>query len=370
MAALALPAFAVAAEPGAIKGTVTGEGHGGLADVQVCAWDETQGVEGCVKSEVGGAYEIPDLPAGEYLVEFWPAGLNYVWEYYGGSRSVPTPVTVAGGETKSGIDAELEAGATISGVVSAAATGLPASEVIVCAFKQSEFVYGCDLTDGSGSYAITGLAGGQYEVEFQPENFRELVGQDYSLGLVTVQPHAATTGINQALVATGQITGTVRLAATGAPLSGVRVCVTEAEFLETLGCVTTSASGGYRFTGFWPGTVKIVFSAEATEFPDQRAVADAYPTQWWNGASTFATATPIQTAPPAIISGIDASLGPPASPVVPAPVVPVTPVSKAIKKPKPLKCRKGAVKRKLHGKVRCVRRHTATKHRHRHKKPA
>jgi hypothetical protein len=134
--------------------------------------------------------------------------------------------------------------------------------------------------------------------------------------------------------------------------------------------VTTSASGGYRFTGFWPGTVKIVFSAEASEFPDQRAVADAYPTQWWNGASTFATATPIQLAPPAIISGIDAALGPPAAPAVPAPVVPVTPVPKVIKKPKPPKCRKGTVKRKLHGKVRCVRRHTATKHRHRHPKPA
>jgi hypothetical protein len=57
---------------------------------------------------------------------------------------------------------------------------------------------------------------------------------------------------------------------------------------------------------------------------------------------------------------------------VPPPVVPTPPVvKKATPQPKPLKCGKGFVKRKIHGKQRCVRvHHKAAKHKHRHKKSA
>jgi hypothetical protein len=52
--------------------------------------------------------------------------------------------------------------------------------------------------------------------------------------------------------------------------------------------------------------------------------------------------------------------------------VPTPPlVKKATPKPKPLRCGKGFVKRKVHGKRRCVRvHHKAAKHKHRHKKSA
>src|SRR6185503_3057218 len=140
----------------------------------------------------------------------------------------------------------------------------------------------CAETKGAGSYSIDGLAGGQYEVEFFPEETgQDLTAAPYGLGLVTVPAKGEAHGINQALQPGGQIRGTVRVAATGAPLAGVRVCLTEAEFLEPLGCLTTPASGGYRFTGLWRGSFKVVFSAGANEFPDGHTIIDAYPTQWW-----------------------------------------------------------------------------------------
>ena len=366
LAALALPASGMAAEPGAIAGTVTGEGHGGLSGVEVCAEEEFP----CVKTNGSGEYELTGLEAGQYKIHFRPGELsNYVPQYYSGKSSWQTAdlVTVVSGVTTPGIDATLEQGAMIKGVVTAAATGLPVAGVIVCAFGVSVELVRCAESNGAGSYSIVGLAGGQYEVEFFPEETgRDLVAAPYSLGLVNVLPKFETSEINQALVAGGQIAGTVRVAATGAPLAGVRVCISEAEFLERLGCITTPASGGYRFTGLWRESFKVVFSAAPGEFPDPKAIADPYPTQFWKGAATFATATPIAITPPAIVSGVDAALGPP--PVVLPPTPPVAPVTKVVKKPKPLVCRKGFVKRKFHRKARCVRRHKAAKHKRHHKK--
>ena len=374
LAALALPASGLAAGTGKITGTVTKEGGGGLAGVRVCPWvyegPEEEELK-CAETVAGGAYEITGLPKGKYVVEFWAKGQNYVWEFYANTRDfeAATPVVVNAGETKSGIDAELEIGSMITGVVTGAPSGQPAPGVNVCAFSVTEFTAECAKTGASGQYTIVGLSAGQYEVEFNPlGNGQGLLGQMYSLGLVTVPAKGTKTGVNQALQAGGQIRGTVRLAATGAPLGGVRVCLTEAEFLETWACLTSPPSGLYGFIGLPAGSYKVVFSAGASDFPDPKPIVDSYPTQWWNGASTFATATPIAITPPTIVDGADAALGPP--PVVPVTLPPVLPVTSPIKKKvvrKPLKCHKGTVKRKVRGKTKCVIRHKPPKHKRHHK---
>jgi hypothetical protein len=106
----------------------------------------------------------------------------------------------------------------------------------------------------------------------------------------------------------------------------------------------------------WPGSYKVVFSPEpsGTEGPS------SFPTQWWGGQSTFASAALIEITPPAIVNNIDASLT-----ALPTPT-PVTPIPPPVVK-KPLKCKRGFVKRKVHGKQRCVKRHKAKpKPRHKH----
>jgi hypothetical protein len=379
--ALALPATGEAAGPGAITGTVSGEGAGVLAGVEVCAenveaFEEEFKLE-CAETGIDGTYSITGLAVGEYLVSFWPpSGSNYVEQFYDGQSSweEATPVQVAAGETKPGIDARLEKGATISGFVKAAATGLSVPGVLVCAFSTDGPGSGCAETNDVGGYTILGLSSGLYEVEFHPlETGQDVVSQQYAGGLVFVPAGGEVTGINEALPPGGQISGTVRAAATGTPLAGVEVCITEAEETWSLGCLKTPASGGYRFTGVWSGSFKIVFSPEASELENgepSKITADPYPTQWWNGQPTFAAATPIGVTAPAVVTGIDGSLGP--GPVVsasaPAPPAPVTAVVKP--KPKPLKCGHGKVKakRKVKGKqIRvCMKRHKPKKHHGKH----
>jgi hypothetical protein len=371
--ALALPAVGEAAGPGGISGTVRGEGVG-LAGVLVCAGRVSGPEEGeCEETEPDGAYEIGGLAAGEYIVAFRPPStLNFVRQFYdGASTELAAKHVIVGVGTIPGIDAVLAKGAKISGTVTAMATGLPVKGVAVCAYTADFGGFGCAQTNVVGAYVIQGLAAGSYEIEFFPtEGGQNVVGTTYP-GLVTVPAGGEVPGVNAALPQGGQIEGTVRLAATGAPVKGVEVCITEAEEAWLLGCLKTPASGAYRFTGLWNASFKVVFSPEASEFEEGQEFGlapDAFPTQWWNGQSTFAAATPIAITPPGVIGGIDGSLGP--GPVVSPPVStpPASPVTAPVKpKPKPLKCKRGFVKRTVKGKpARCVKRHKPKRHHHKH----
>jgi hypothetical protein len=385
--ALALPALGEAAPlTGGISGTISEAGAGGLAEAEACAEALTPGATEfeCARTTFGGAYTIAGLAPGSYAV--WlgpPRGTNFVSQYYGGAqlRESATPVPVTAGTTTPNISATLERGATISGVVRAAATGLPVANVEVCAFVTGGGGGGCGETDAGGAYRVLGLAAGTYSVEFFAyETGQNLLSQPYELGPITLAAGQERTGVDASLQSGGQITGTVRAAATGAPLKGVDVCLTEAGETWPLACLKTPASGAYRFIGVWTGSFKVVFSPEATELEEGEyweLTRDAFPTQWWNGQPTFAAATPIAAAAGATVSGIDGNLGPgpPAPPVVTAPSAPAPAPVVATPKPQPapLKCHKGFVKKTVKGRTRCVKakRHKP-KHRHhrkRHPKP-
>jgi hypothetical protein len=373
----ALPGGAAAAGTGGISGTVTSAATGDpLEEVEVCA-ESTHEAFRCAESEAGGTYEITMLPADEYVVEFFPFSSSYApqWWKESETRSGATAVVVAEGVTTTGTDAALIASASISGTITAAATGAPVREVEACATDGT--LEKCAEANSRGEYTIGGLTAGSWELYFEVFGTgQNVISQPYAGGLVTLTKGQAKTGVNAALVAGGAIGGTVRLAATGKPLAGVKVCITEASELFTLGCITSPASGGYRFTGLWHTAFKIVFSPEASELFDPAfmqsgakyvTVPDAYPTLWWNSKPTFATADPIAVTPPGVILGIDGSVGPP--PVVPTPPATVLPVPPPpVKKKAVLICHKGFAKKKVHGKQRCVKR-KAVHHRRKHAKP-
>jgi hypothetical protein len=358
---LALPASAMAAEAtttGSIEGTVSAEGIEPIGEVEVCAKAVDESSYKCTLPE-GGSYEIPELPAGEYKVGFWPTG-NYVTQFW---RDAPTwnqatALTVTEGETLREIDATLVPGAVIKGIVTASATGLPVGEVEACA--TSGEIERCAESNPAGEYSIDGLAGGQANLWslyfYAQDSVADVVSEPYSGGAIEISS-GESKSVNVALGPGGQIAGTVRLASTGAALDGVQVCVTTASSPTPLGCLRTPSSGAYRFMRVWPGSYKVVFSPEPTGLEGP----DPYPTQWWGGQSTFAAAAPIEVTPPAVVDNIDASLVAP-----PAPATPIT--TPVVKKPL-LKCKRGYLKRKVHGKQRCVRRHKAKpKPRHRHHK--
>jgi hypothetical protein len=368
---LALPASAMAeeteAETGTITGTVIEAAASPVVEVEVCAAEIINKSNfKCVTTEADGTYEIAGLSPGAYNVGFWTTR-NYVVQFWKDEPTweTATPVIVAPGLQTPEIDAVLEVGATISGTVTAAATGTPVEKVEACA-KLVELgperkleLERCAKTNAAGEYTIDGLVAGQWSINFYAQQAEaDVVSAPYAQPTVEVGPQQNLTGVSEALIPGGQIAGTVRLAGTGAPVGGVQVCVTTASSPTPLGCLRTPSSGAYRFMRIWPGTYKVVFSPEpsGTEGPN------SFPTQWWGGQSTFAAAAPIEITPPAIVNNIDASL---IAPPTPAPVTPITaPVVK-----KPLKCKSGFVKRKVHGKQRCVKRHKPQpKPRHKHHK--
>jgi hypothetical protein len=346
--------MAAEGEPG-ITGTVTEAAGSPVVGVEVCAAEIINKSNfKCVTTEVDGTYEIAGLSPGAYNVGFWTTH-NYVVQFWKDKPTweTATPVTVAGEQPTPDINAVLQVGATISGTVTAAATGAPVEKVEACA-KLVESGPGpelklerCAKTNAAGEYTIDGLVAGQWSINFYAQQAEDdVVSAPYVQPSVALGPQQELGEVNVALMPGGQIAGTVRLAGTGVPLGGVQVCVTMASSPAPLGCVHTPSSGAYRFMRVWPGSYKVVFSPEGSS----NEGPTLYPTQWWGGQSTFAAATPIEITPPTIVNNIDASLIAP-----PAPVVPIaTPIAK-----KPLKCKRNFVKRKVHGKQHCVKRHKA-----------
>lgn len=374
----ALPAGAVAAEgeTGNITGQVTEAAGKPVVEVEVCAEAVDESHFKCTTTGPDGTYEIPDLAPGKYKVGFWTTR-NYVVQFWEDELTwgTATPVPVAGGQPTPDINAVLEVGATISGTVTAAATGAPVEEVEACAILGE--IERCATTGAAGQYTIDGLVEGTWNVYFYAQKANvDVVSPPYPTA-VMLGPQQPLSGVDAALGPGGQITGTVRLASTGGPLGGVLVCATMASSSTPLACLRTPSSGAYRFTRVWPGSFKVVFSPEPKELFDpehlgeaeamerEEAAAghgsDSYPTQWWGGQSNFAAAASIGITPPAIVNNIDAAL---VAPATPSPVTPVT--TPAVKKPM-LKCKRGFLKRKVHGKQRCVKRHKA-KPKPRHKR--
>jgi hypothetical protein len=377
--------------PTKITGTVSAEGGGLFANVEVCVYvygSPTLGalVE-CKLTGSSGTYEFVGLAAGQYTVEFNPpAPAKYLTQFYAGAGSAvqATPVTVAAETTTPNINATLvkkppSGPARISGTVTAEGGG-PAEGVKVCIKQVGAVQPLCELTASNGGYTFGGLATGEWGITFNAQGTgKNLLSLAYpnkeiweTPTPITLTPGAEET-IDVALRIGGQISGTVRLAATGAPVAGVRVCLTESAEFAALACLTTPSTGRYSFIAVWPGSFKVVFSAAAADFPDASPIGDPYSTQWWSGQPTYGTAVPIAVAPPTPITGVDASLAPiPAvTPSAPSSTTTTTPaatttsttvapplvviVAAAKTASKKLKCRTGFTKRKVKGKPRCVK---------------
>jgi hypothetical protein len=181
---LAIPTAAGAAEPGSIEGEVRAASVSEPPKTLVCAQLPTGKPEGCTSTLPDGTYLLPGLPPGDYKVQFIPAGslynlLNQFYDHE--SRFADADVlSLAAGETKTGIDADLEAGAEIRGTVYSAATGAPLQEVPVCALFVEEGGQEwrpkeCVSTSSGGDYTLRSLPSTAYKVVFSLE-FKDLFG--------------------------------------------------------------------------------------------------------------------------------------------------------------------------------------------------
>lgn len=365
------PAAASAAPTGAIEGTVTGtDTLEGIEGVEVCATRyEPTYLESCEITAADGTYAIEGLGAGEYDVAFYARAVGY--------RSQFLPPVTVGTEPVTGVDVELAPFSQITGTVTRSADGQPVEGVEVCAWEltgEEEYV-ACANTEADGTYVLEELEPGEYGVEFWPyETGQNLIGEVYDnrerwqeADPVVVGEGETVSGVDAALDPGATISGHVYATASGAALEEIPVCAIKVLTGELWVCDWTRPDGGYELPFLAGGQYKVVFSIDFAEWYEEEFEEeedDGYPTEFWNEQTSLAAANVIALGTGQTITGIDDRLGSPATggsatvqvhmppPELPK-VAPVTTLPAPVARHR--HCRKGFKRKKVHGKVRCVR---------------
>lgn len=258
-----------ALEAGAtISGTVT-QTVGGAPVVGATVQFFTLGVpsSGSVITDSQGAYRSPGLSNGSYFVRVTPpAGSTLIGELHnniacpGGTctpnQGTPVAVSVPGNTV---VNFTLDAGATISGTVTNASSGLPVVGVAVQFSVGGIFGVGSATTDSLGNYVSPGLPTGSYRVRAVPLAATGLIAQVYNnvpcpgsschglTGSALDVTAAGNTTINFALQPGATLTGTVTNASTGLPVIGATVGIFSNSGLS-IGSVSTDNAGRYVST--------------------------------------------------------------------------------------------------------------------------
>jgi len=374
-AALLVPATALGASSSAIKGTVSAPV--GVSEVEVCLVEPLPS-EACVFPEGNGTYVLPVPAAGVYQVEFAPSYRSHlIRQYYNhkAKLSEANKVVVPAAANVEGIDANLEIGGQIEGHVTDSSGALDLEGVEVCAQDAtSAAAVSCSHTDAKGDYALPTLPTGSYRVgfwgegksaEYAPSYYDDKDGF-FEATLLHVSVGETLSGIDAKLAQGAQVAGTVTDSANGDPLSEIAVCILKASASGPERCTHTDPRGQYTLPGLPSGTYQVVFSPQFGEFAKEEfslPEEDGWHTRYYEDSPTRAGSTTLTLSAPEQRQDVDAALlttyVPPLPPApVAAPDVAIAPPAIANTPPaqkKPKKCKRGYVKRKVGGKVRCVR---------------
>jgi hypothetical protein len=283
---------------GQVTGTVTSSATSQpIANAAVIAEYPNGGYAGEAQTNSSGVYTIGGLATGDYTIQFSATG--YGPQTYSGSVSATV------NETTSGIDAALAPDGSIQGTVTDASTSSGVANVYVDAYNPSGDYESEAETGSSGSYTLSDLPAGSYELEFSPTDNQDYLPQYYdektSLATatqVTVTSAHATTAIDAALQAAGHITGTVTNSVTGAAVGGVEVTVDNAGTDAVVTEAETSSNGAYSVGGLSTGDYII-------SFYDYGYVGQYYDEQTSQGAADPVAVTVGKTS-----SAIDAAMAP------------------------------------------------------------
>jgi hypothetical protein len=298
---------------GEISGVVTSHADGApLAGICVTGQDATTEFE-AVTSKTG-TYAVRRVAPGSYRVSFVGGCGNSVSvapQYYDGASNFEgdTPVTVSVGEIRSGVNAAMLGGGTVTGLATSKAgaklagvcvvltsradagglgTGLFLQELLDEPFSSEEAV-----TGQNGRFAVANLPPGLYSVEFAggcghgsaryaSQVFAPQAG--HGPGWISVNGGVVTAGVSAVLQPGATISGVITGQA-GRRLSGICALafhpgggpVVNASFLSFVG----SVRGKYRITGLPAGRYAVNFSP-CNDQP--------YASQWYRDKSTEASA--------------------------------------------------------------------------------
>ena len=278
-----------------ISGNVKGLGSPSvdLEDASVEMWSTATGESfgRNASTDVSGNFSITGIPAGDYHLAVYDYSGTY-------ARIVDQVVSLAAGESKSGVNFVLSPGGSISGAVTLDGhLSLPEGYVaVVEAYDRAGSYVGSSGLQSSGddSYTIRGLPAGDYTLvtsvrvgyqqsPFAPEWWNDQVSQEDAtyFALTTGQ---GVTGKDVTLSIGATISG--HISGQGSPdtdLTSMTVyLVTGGSSLEPspTQLTFTDENGDFTFQGLAPGdyTLKIVDGSGDWAW------------QWWSGKSSFASA--------------------------------------------------------------------------------
>ncbi|WP_307097445.1 carboxypeptidase regulatory-like domain-containing protein [Arthrobacter sp. V1I9] len=290
-----------------ISGQVTAPAGVDLASVQVQLYqtDGSSSYAGSAQVQVDGTYTVGGLSAGSYKVHFSGYNSGALEQWYPGAASsdTATVINLTAGQGRGGVDATLVKGASISGHLTATA-GVELSYITVTVRSGSGQDYGSGPIGADGAYLVRGLPAGSYKVQFSGSDSYSGALEQWHSGAasadtatpVTVAEGQDLAGVDATLVKGASISGTVTAPA-GVDVNYLSVY---AESLDGSSRSYGNAefNGNYTLRGLAPGSYKVRFSGYNS----------GTLTQWYSGASTFESATPVILAEAQDLSGIDAAL--------------------------------------------------------------
>jgi hypothetical protein len=289
---------------GTISGHVLTASGKSLGDICVSAADSA-GDSGYAVTDTAGTYTIPALGAGSYTVVISPCASRNLVTVVAHSTVKASRVTT--------VDATMHSGGSIAGVVTMGSTTVSDACVEVYSAGSAEPV-GFGFTSLDGSYQITGLAAGSYQVYFgdpQCEVVTPGLAPQWYNGTATgtsaqataasvaVTGGATTPSIDAALQPDGEITGTVS-GPSATPLAGACVTAVPLSAGVSAPVVAVTSATGYALAELLPGQYKVRFSAGCG--------ATGYATQWWKDAASRSAATVITVGASQTVTDISATL--------------------------------------------------------------
>jgi hypothetical protein len=235
----------------------------------------------------GGRYRTQRVPAGRYLVGFFPGcgnSGNWLPQLYKDTLTKPTFVRVRAGKTTAGINATLKLGGEISGTITTS-SGRDLRGMCVAPIETSLL---SGLSNGGGfliigvggpggspaNYHVHSVPAGRYKLLFTPCSSPSPYATTWWRGaqsvkaarVLRVRSAQLVTGINEAMPVGGVITGKVT-DASAAPLKGICVSATITQGADTNLLIfsagppiATNAAGEYTIEGLSAGSYQVQFS--------------------------------------------------------------------------------------------------------------
>jgi hypothetical protein len=257
-----------------------------------------------IEADAGGQYAVRDLPPGSYYLQFSsPHVGNWASEWWSDrpTRAGSTAVTLAVGQTRSGLDVILAPGASISGTVDFDGPSLPLGSTRVQAIDSAGAVAAETYVSSSWSntFSLRGLPAGDYRLRFLGEAtvfatewWDDSVDEPGSQ-VISLLAGQQQTGVDATLEVGLTISGTITSATPNAYLSGISVTAVRDDGVRVAGYVWPD--GTYEIRGLRPGDYLVEY----------RSYESA--SEWWEDQPTADTATPI-TLTDADLSGVDVHL--------------------------------------------------------------